>query len=164
MTAGALRHMKKSIFEKSGYDPQSMVTDGNRFLIANGYLGIRGTVEEADSSSLPAVNLAGVYDRFGNKWREPVNAPMGLFAELSFYGKIYALGKAEPAAHKLAIDYEQSLFMRETDFGKVKISSERFASLYKPHLTAEYITLSFDEDGEAVLRTGISTDICLTIR
>ena len=64
-----------------------MVTDGNRFLIANGYLGIRGTVEEADSSSLPAVNLAGVYDRFWNKWREPVNAPMGLFAELSFNGK-----------------------------------------------------------------------------
>ncbi|MBP5652100.1 MAG: glycoside hydrolase family 65 protein, partial [Lachnospiraceae bacterium] len=151
--------MNADIFEKNGYDPESVVTDGNRFLIANGYLGIRGTVEEADRSSLPAVNLAGVYDRYEDKWREPVNAPMGLYAKLSFGGRTYALGEAEPFTHKLAIDYGQSLFMRETDFGPVKISSERLASLAQPHLTAASLTLSFCEDGEAVFKTGISTDI-----
>ncbi len=151
--------MTEYIFEKSGYDPESVVTDGNRFLIANGYLGIRGTVEEADTSSLPAVNLAGVYDRHEDKWREPVNAPMGLYARLSFNGKACALGEAEPLTHKLAIDYGQSLFMRETGFGPAAISSERLASLAQPHLTAASLTLSFAEDGEAVLKTGISTDI-----
>ena len=151
--------MTENLFEKSGYDPGSVVADGNRFLIANGYLGIRGTVEEADSTSLPAVNLAGVYDRYEDKWREPVNAPMGLYAKLSFNGKAFALGEAVPLTHKLAIDYGQSLFMRKTDFGPVTISSERMASLAQPHLTAASLTLSFAEDGEAVLKTGISTDI-----
>ena len=70
--------------EKRGYDPRRVVEDGNRFLIANGYMGVRGTAEEADSSSCPAVNLAGVYDRFADRWREPVNAPNALFLHLAF--------------------------------------------------------------------------------
>ena len=60
-------------FEKRGWDSQSAVADGNRFLIANGYMGLRGTVEEAARLHCPAVNLAGVYDRFADRWREPVN-------------------------------------------------------------------------------------------
>ena len=74
--------MNTHIYTKAVYDPESSVQDGNRFLIANGYMGIRGTVEEADRSMLPAVNLAGLYDRNGDLWREPVNAPMGLYAKL----------------------------------------------------------------------------------
>ena len=46
--------------EKQGYDPGSAVDDGNRFLIANGYMGVRGTVEEADGRAFAAVNLASL--------------------------------------------------------------------------------------------------------
>ena len=44
--------MEHESFTITGYDPERVVQDGNRFLLANGYLGIRGTVEEADRSSL----------------------------------------------------------------------------------------------------------------
>ena len=37
---------------KKGYDPKSTVDDGNRFLIANGYMGYRGTLEEATDEDL----------------------------------------------------------------------------------------------------------------
>lgn len=61
--------------EEHGFDAENIVTNGNRFLLANGYMGYRGTMDEWGSSQLAAVNLAGVYDRQGDKWREPVNAP-----------------------------------------------------------------------------------------
>ena len=145
--------------EKHGYDPKSMVDDGNRFLIANGYMGVRGTAEEADTSAFPAVNLAGVYDRNGDKWREPVNAPNGLFLHLRFNGEDMALPDRTPKNHCLSLDYRHGVFSRETDFGSVVLHSERIASLAQPHLLASRIRLTFSEAGEVEMLTGISTDI-----
>lgn len=146
-------------FRKTGYDPAETVADGNRFLIANGYLGYRGTVDEASSKDCAAVNLAGVYDRFADRWREPVNAPNGLFDELRLNGKPMALGQAAPAAHGMEIDYRHGIFRRDTDFGPVRIQSQRIASMARPHLLASRLLLSFAEDGQAELITGVSADI-----
>ena len=70
--------MQNWILKKTGYNAEDSSCDGNRFLCANGYMGLRGTVEEAGRESCPALNLAGVYDRFEDRWREPVNAPRAL--------------------------------------------------------------------------------------
>ena len=145
--------------KKQGYDPESAVDDGNRFLIANGYMGYRGTLEEAGSGSYAAVNLAGVYDQNGDRWREPVNAPNGLFAALNFNGKALSLPGVTPKDHFLSIDYRHGIFERYTDFGEVSLKTERIASLSSPHLLAEKITLNFEKAGKASLTTGISTDI-----
>ena len=145
--------------EKTGYDPESCLADGNRFLVANGYMGVRGTLGEADRSAFPAVNLAGVYDRNGDRWREPVNAPHGLCLRLSFNGEAMTLPERMPVSHKLTMDYRHGVFGRETDFGPVRIRSERIASLARPHLLGERVTLTFAEAGAAEIKTGISTDI-----
>ena len=142
-----------------GYEPGRVVTDGNRFLIANGYLGVRGTVDEAGSASFAAVNLAGVYDRFEKRWREPVNAPNGLYARLTFNGESMALPERAPLSHSLEIDYRRGVFRRETDFGAVTVESRRIASLREVHLLASRLTLRFADEGLAELRTGISADI-----
>lgn len=146
-------------FSKEGYGPERVIEDGNRFLIANGYLGVRGTVEEAGHESCPAVNLAGVYDRYENLWREPVNAPNGLFVTLETDGVPQSLGKREPVWHQLSLSYRHGIFRRETDFGGVILRSERIASMAEPHLLASRMTLTFERDCQAVLRTGISTDL-----
>lgn len=143
----------------SGYDPQRVVSDGNRFLIANGYMGVRGTVEEADGTACPAINLAGVYDKFEDRWREPVNAPYGLYVKVSANGKPLALGETEPASHNLEISYRHGIFRRETDFGTAIVSSQRIASMDQPHLLASSLQLRFCEDSQVEIRTGISTDI-----
>lgn len=145
--------------KKTGYDPGHVVEDGNRFLIANGYMGVRGTVEEAGSASFPAVNLAGVYDKYQDRWREPVNAPNGLFVKIFVNGKAMALGEANPVSHSLEISYRHGIFRRETDFGPVTLHSERIASLVQPHLLTSHLHLHFSEDSEVTLHTGISTDL-----
>ena len=151
--------MNTWVLRAEGYDPARAAADGNRFLTANGYLGLRGTVEEAARLHCPAVNLAGVYDRCGDRWREPVNAPNGLFAKLLFNGAPMALGEGEPLSHSLEIDYRRGVFRRETDFGPVIIESCRIASLAQPHLTALRTELRFSENGEVELCTGISADL-----
>ena len=150
---------KRWNFKKTGYDPGSVVEDGNRFLIANGYMGVRGTVEEAGNGSLPAVNLAGVYDQYQDRWREPVNAPNGLFVKVFVNGKAMALGEAEPLNHSMELSYRHGIFHRETDFGSVKLCSQRIASLAQPHLLASRLHLHICEDSEILIYTGISTDI-----
>ena len=145
--------------KKEGFDPGRVIEDGNRFLIANGYMGVRGTVEEAGSAACPAVNLAGVYDRYQDRWREPVNAPNGLLVKLFVNGKAMALGEADPVSHSLEISYRHGIFRRETDFGPVELRGERIASLAQPHLLASELHLCFAEDCQVALHTGISTDI-----
>ena len=145
--------------KKSGYRPEDAVSDGNRFLLANGYLGLRGTVEEVGVSACPAVTLAGVYDQFEQRWREPVNAPNPLFLKLEWNDRVFALGETQPERHSLEIDYRHGIFRRETDFGPIRLRSERIASLADPHLIASRLTLDFAEDGEAALTIGISTQI-----
>jgi trehalose/maltose hydrolase-like predicted phosphorylase len=75
-----------AVFTQTGYRGEDVVTNGNRFLIGNGYMGLRGTMDEWGKAQLAAVNLAGVYDQNGDRWREPVNAPNGLFARLTVNG------------------------------------------------------------------------------
>jgi len=146
-------------YTKTDYDSTSAAIDGNRFLLANGYMGLRGTPEEAGRDALPALNLAGVYDQNGDRWREPVNAPRALFALLSLNGQSMALGRAEPVSHTLSIDYRRGVLHRETDFGAVRLQSERIVSLAEPHLLCAEMQFTFSEDGEAELCAGISTDI-----
>ena len=38
---------------KTGFQKENVVSYGNMFLIGNGHLGYRGTLEESDSSKVP---------------------------------------------------------------------------------------------------------------
>ncbi len=60
---------------------------GNKFLIGNGYFGIRGTMEEYRKENMPCVNMAGIYDKAGDAWRESVNAPNPLYTVVSVNGE-----------------------------------------------------------------------------
>lgn len=145
--------------EREGFDPAHVVTDGNRFLCANGYMGLRGVVEEGQSPDLPAITLAGVYDRNGDKWREPVNAPQCLFVRAVLNGKAMALREAAPLHHTCGIDYRHGLYHRDTDFGPLRLESERFVSMDQTHLLADRMRITCTEDGELELTCGISADI-----
>ncbi|MBQ2929864.1 MAG: glycoside hydrolase family 65 protein [Clostridia bacterium] len=151
--------MSKWKLTGEGFSRGQIVTDGNRFLCANGYMGLRGVFEEADSSLFPAITLAGVYDQYQDRWREPVNAPHCLYAKMSFNGKTLAVGEAAFVSHTAGVDYGDGFYYRETDFGPVVLRSERFVSMAETHLLCDRLTITCAEDGELELCTGVSTDI-----
>ncbi|MBQ9210062.1 MAG: glycoside hydrolase family 65 protein [Clostridia bacterium] len=151
--------MNTWILEKEGFSPADAAADGNRFLCANGYLGLRGVPEEAGPALFPAVTLAGVYDQFEEKWREPVNAPHGLRLQLTMNGRALSLEETAPLRHKTMLDYRYGIYHRDTDFGPARILSSRFTSLADPHLMADQYRVEFQKSGLVSLRVGISTDI-----
>ena len=145
--------------EESHFDAQNIVPNGNRFLLANGYMGYRGTMDEWGSPQLAAVNLAGVYDRCGDKWREPVNAPNGLFAKVSVNGIPMILGETPHLSHHQRLNYRQGIFSRRTEFKTLTLESERLVSMADPHLMASRLSLYFPEDAQVEVLVGIPRDI-----
>ena len=65
---------------KKGFDKANIISFGNMFLIGNGHLGYKGTLEEYNKEQMPSLNVVGVYDKYQNKWRESINMPNPFFA------------------------------------------------------------------------------------
>lgn len=92
--------MMEFILTESEFNEDNTAWNGNRFLMGNGYFGIRGTLEEYTKKQMCAVNMAGIYDKMGNSWRESVNAPNPLYTYIKVNGKIYALPDEKPKFHQ----------------------------------------------------------------
>ena len=75
---------------EEGYEEAKAATLGNRYLVGNGYMGIRGTLDEYEKDKLPAINLAGIYDQ-ASGWREPINLPNGCYSYIRVDGTDYRL-------------------------------------------------------------------------
>ncbi|MCL2081929.1 MAG: glycoside hydrolase family 65 protein [Oscillospiraceae bacterium] len=146
-------------YTRSGFDKNEVITNGNRFLIGNGFIGYRGTMDEWGKDELSAVNLAGIYDQNGDKWREPVNAPNGVFCKILIDRIPMALGETETKEHTQTIDFRRGVHERETDFGKATLKSERLCSMVRHNLIASRLTFKLCEDSRVEIITGIVTDI-----
>jgi kojibiose phosphorylase/nigerose phosphorylase len=148
---------------KEGFDPAQAAELGNRFLCGNGYLGVRGTLEEYGKEQLVAVNLAGIYHRHGDGWREPLNAPNPFHIQSSFDDVSLSTLETSPLSYRQGIDFRHGIQMRDTEFTmngkKVTVSSRRFASLQNVHLLAARYTVCPDSDGQLLLSWNIDSDV-----
>lgn len=155
--------MNKLVISDNKYSKENIAWYGNKFLIGNGYFGIRGTLEEYKKEHLPAVNLAGIYDRVGDKWRESVNAPNGLYTYIEVDGKEYRLPEVLPEEHSCELDFRHALYKRSTTWktekGKITVISERFADMRDCHIIGMKYSVKSDFDGKLVLYTGIDGDV-----
>ncbi|NLM75485.1 MAG: glycoside hydrolase family 65 protein [Clostridiaceae bacterium] len=146
-----------------GFYPEKIAFNGNKFLIANGYMGVRGTLEEFTKDQLVAVNMAGLYDQVGNGWRESVNAPNGFFTYLIVDEEICRLPECEPSEHSVSLDYRNGIFSRKTTWktprGSLTVESERFVSLAQPHLALMKYKISSNFHADIELITGIDADV-----
>ncbi|HEX2945180.1 MAG TPA: glycosyl hydrolase family 65 protein [Clostridia bacterium] len=146
------------------FDAEKIVRNGNKFIIGNGYMGYRGTLEEYGKEQLAACVLSGIYDKVGDKWREPVNAPNGLFARLYCNGKPVSALSSVMEKHRQLLDIKYAVHGRETVFsfpenGSLTISSERFASLDDVHLLCMKYSFRATFDCDIEIETGIDGDI-----
>ncbi len=145
--------------EETGFAPDYITSNGNKFLVGNGYMGLRGTLPEYERDQFVAVNLAGIYDQVGDGWREPLNAPNGLFTYLELNGIAYRLPEVAPTEHRLALNYRHGIFecntIWNTASGKLEVQVERFASMEEKHLICMKYTFTVEKDTEIFLYTGI---------
>ncbi len=151
------------MIREEGYDVSKAPALGNRYLIGNGCLGVRGTLEEYGKEQLPAINLAGIYDRVGNGWREPVNVPNLLFTYLRVDGEDYRLPEKNPISHGVALDYRHGIFKRHTTWrterGNITFTTERFASMQQVNVIGMRMCISADFHADVEVVTGIDGDV-----
>ena len=143
--------MNAWVYTREGYHAEDAADNGNRFLIGNGLIGVRGTLEEYRGGQQVAVNLAGIYDRApGQTWREPINAPNGLFAMLEGQGNV--------VKHMQQLDMRHGIHLRTTEYTHANWHVERFCSMAEPHVICQRITVE-PKDKPVMLICGIDAEV-----
>lgn len=147
----------------AGYQKEDITKNGNTYLMGNGYIGIRGTLQEYEKEQLVAMNLAGIYDRFGDGWREPLNAPNGCYTILEVDQIPYRLPDLTPLHHEQELDIRQGVFRRRTTWktpkGTITITAEEFASMSEVHFVGLRYSVSASYDAALTITTGIDGDV-----
>jgi nigerose phosphorylase len=137
--------------------------NGSKFLLGNGYMGYRGTLEEYSKDEQVACTLAGIFDRMGGAWREPVNAPNGLYTLLYCDNQPLHTTVLPPENHFQCLDMQKALHQRESHFKvgqkKVQIKAERFLSLDNVHLVLMKYSFRCEESCQIKILTGIDGDV-----
>ena len=114
-------------------EKESIMRMGNVYQIANGYMGYRGTFDEFGPDELVGITIAGIFDRVGDSWREPVNAPNGGYTKLTVDGNEISALTSTVKKHAQILNLENAVFNRETTYevnGKtVTVNSTRFLSV-----------------------------------
>lgn len=151
-----------SVYEE-GFDSKNIVHNGNKFMTGNGYMGFRGTMEEYGKNELVACNIAGLYDKQGDNWREPINAPNGFYTALMIDDMEIGLLKEEPIEHVQMLYLKEGLHARntiwDTKYGIVNVKAERFVSLVNPHLMCLKYAVSLENNCELIIKTGVDGDV-----
>ncbi|MFZ4778782.1 MAG: glycosyl hydrolase family 65 protein, partial [Terrimicrobiaceae bacterium] len=137
--------------------------NGSKFLLGNGYMGYRGTLEEFGAEQLTGNIIAGLYDRVGSGWREPVNAPNAFFVRVSCNGSALGVLSSKIESHSQSLDIRHACHRRETVFdvegGCVILTAERFLSLCDRHLMVMEFSVQSDRAAKWEIETGIDPEI-----
>lgn len=149
--------------DEYGGDRESIMRRGNVYQLANGYMGYRGTLDEFGPAQCVGVTLAGLYDRAGSGWREPVNAPNAGFTRVSLDGVELSVLEGPVGRHRQVLYFANAMFERETVFGRrgktLTLKSTRFLSAAVPNLGVVQVSVTCDKPAEITIRTGIDGNI-----
>lgn len=118
------------------------------FTLSNGFVGIRGIIEE--NPVFPGTYIAGIYSN--TKPVEIVNLPNPLATEIGIDGK--KVGKT--IFHERVLNMRYGLLTRETHFENLRLFSERFVSLKDFHLAFHRIKV--EGDGEIWIKRFVDTE------
>lgn len=143
-----------------GYNADRLAL-GDKLIIGNGCYGYRGTLEEHTKKHCVALNAGGFYDRCGNGWREPVNMPNPLFAQVKINGVL--LDEKQVTEHTEQLNLDNGTFSRTTTYNvngvQVTLSSDRFFLQTRNDLLVSQFTLQCSCRCDVVVRSGIDCDV-----
>ena len=165
-----MRSSNRVIRREEKYDNKTLRLHETLFSNANGYIGIRGTLEEGvptDFSTMRGMYLAGVYETIPMKQAESLcnlieqkqtmlNVADTQSIDLYICGEHFDMGTGETISNQRILDMDNGFTGREIlwkspNGNTVKIVTKRIAHLATPSLfTIEYSVTSVDFDGDLV--------------
>ncbi|MFH0993382.1 MAG: hypothetical protein V1761_03425, partial [bacterium] len=145
------------------FEAEDVIKNGNRFLIGNGYFGYRGTLEEFEAGEMVALNIAGVYDQNGAKWRESINLYNPLYTTLRVGSALINPLFNPPKTHVQGIDMAVGIHHRSDTYQiggtEVQVVSERFAGQEEKRLLVMKYAFTVSAAAMIELTTGIDGDV-----
>lgn len=149
--------------QETEFTKENIEINGSRFLIGNGYMGYRGTLEEFNKEQLVSLNMAGLFDKSGDLWRESVNAPNPFYVKCIVDGMTLEVCEENVVSHTQTLDISCALHSRKTVFcvndTQITIKAERFLSLKEEKLAALKFTVCADKDIKLILDTNVDSDV-----
>ncbi|MCM1556851.1 MAG: hypothetical protein NC087_04880 [Anaeroplasma bactoclasticum] len=144
---------------KKGFEKENIVPYGNMFLIGNGHLGYRGTLEEFKKKEIVGLNIIGFYDRYKDKWRESLNAPNPFFVHVKSKDTSFSVLDLKPIQHTQSLDLKRAIFKRYTEFDNLTIRSERFVSQVEENVLCMKYQIICKVDLDLEISIGLDTDV-----
>ncbi|MDD3477463.1 MAG: hypothetical protein PHP32_01125 [Candidatus Izemoplasmatales bacterium] len=146
---------------KSGYDPKRVSLDGTTFLLQNGSLSLRGTLEEHQAKDSAACNLFGLLDSDEEGRKRAVTTHHPLTAFFEYRGNKIGVDTLPPYLHESSLDMKTGTFSRKTTFhledALMTVESERFLDqTHRSMIYAQY-QFSASSDIDIDFYTGIDT-------
>lgn len=134
-----------------------IVPFGNMFLIGNGHLGFRGTLEEYGKDELVSLNVVGEYDKYMDKWRESINMPN------PFKVLVYANDKLITDVNNLntlfKLNIKNASFSRISSFNEAIIKSTRFIDSFDDIILFKYEISPKSSNIKFNVKVGMDLDI-----
>lgn len=125
--------------QRSGYPGPNALTEETVLGLTNGYVGVRGTIEEGAPLELPGTFYAGVYDRSDAPTKNLVNAPN--WVGLRFFSEGQGLDPVTATVVEFSrlLDMGNGLLMRRTIYRDTEeretlLEGYRFLSMADPHV------------------------------
>ncbi len=148
--------------EESEFDPQKLHSQETVYTLGNGYFGTRGTFEEGYPKATPGTLLFGVFDKIAIAKEELANVPDWLTIKLFVNDERFRLDQGKILDYHRTLDMQHGILRRmvrwESPGGiRIRITSERFASLADEHVGVIRYSLTIEDQPE----TGGKADVFL---
>ena len=149
--------------EDSEITDENIIQNGNRMFCGNGFMGYRGTVDEADKSDMTGLIVNGIYDRYKDKWREPVNFPNPLFIQLICEEQPLTIKSKKLTSHIQKLDFRYGIFSRKTSWNcngiEILVESERFISMSEKNILCQRFKVTASQNITLGITQKIETNV-----
>ena len=136
-----------------------------QFALGNGYLGMRGVLEEIPYDAMPGTYISGTYDKMGSQVDELVNFPNTVNFKFTIEGEKLDLAATDILEHKRTLNMKKAVLTRHTLYKDTKkrrydYQSLRFLSLHNRNVGAMQIAVTaLDAACVMDINTGIDTSV-----
>lgn len=156
--------------EEREFDPKKLHSRETVYTIGNGYFGTRGTFEEGYPKANPGTLLFGVFDNIAIAKEELANAPDWLTMKLFVNDERFRLDQGKILDYHRILDMQHGILRRDVRWEspggiRIRITSERFASLADEHVGVIRYSLTAEElpESEAKLDVLIWSALNMTV-
>lgn len=155
--------LRRSGFRRS---PKQIQINETLLTLGNGYLNIRGSLEELPPGHSGGMYISGIYDKSEADVEELVKCPMWTDLSLWVDGEQFSLSSSRPVQHEQILDLRKGALHRRTTFrhpsGRVlTLETLRIVMLHNPHYGCMLVRITpRNFSGPLRIFSGLNGEVC----